>query len=187
MISIEKYLEDKIDMTNVDNKNVDNVDNKNIDNEDFSFSYHESRRLLNEIIVELFNNILTIEERSLKKRGIKDLTMTEIHAIEAIGLDGNKTMSEVAEALDITMGTLTTTMSKLEKKGYAQRTKDPKDRRVVVASLTRKGELVEKIHKNFHEEMIDHAMADLKIDEDKALVRALQNINSFFIKEYGRE
>ena len=68
MISIEKYLEDKIDMTN--------VDNKNIDNEDFSFSYHESRRLLNEIIVELFNNILTIEERSLKKRGIRDLTMT---------------------------------------------------------------------------------------------------------------
>lgn len=179
MISIEKYLEDKIDMTN--------VDNKNIDNEDFSFSYHESRRLLNEIIVELFNNILTIEERSLKKRGIKDLTMTEIHAIEAIGPDGNKTMSEVAESLDITMGTLTTTMSKLEKKGYAQRTKDPKDRRVVVASLTRKGELVEKIHRNFHEEMIDHAMADLKIDEDKALVRALQNINDFFIKEYGRE
>ena len=96
-------------------------------------------------------------------------------------------MSEVAEFLDITMGTLTTTMSKLEKKGYAQRTKDPKDRRVVVASLTRKGELVEKIHRNFHEEMIDNAMADLKIDEDKALVRALQNINDFFIKEYGRE
>ena len=96
-------------------------------------------------------------------------------------------MSEVADILDITMGTLTTTISKLEAKGYAKREKDPNDRRVVIASLTRKGVLVDKIHRNFHEEMIDHLMIDLKLEEDQALIRALMNINEFFLKEYGGE
>lgn len=148
-------------------------------------NYEKSRKVINDIIVELFNNILTIEERSLRNRGIKDLTMTEIHTIEAIGIGGSKTMSEVAEYLDITMGTLTTCISRLEKKGYVTRKKDETDRRVVLASLTRRGELVEKIHRNFHDEMIDHVMVDLKLDEDQALIRALKNINDFFLREYG--
>ena len=33
--------------------------------------------------------------------------------------------------------------------------------------------------------MIDHLMIDLRPDEDKALIRALKNINDFFLKEYG--
>lgn len=148
-------------------------------------SYEESKALINEIIVELFNNILMIEERSLRQRGVKDLTMTEIHTIEAIGTKRPKTMSEIAEVLDVTMGSLTTMITKLEKKEYVQRSKDSKDRRVVYATLTRKGELVNKIHKNFHDEMIEHAMVGLKLDEDKALLRALENINKFFLKEYG--
>lgn len=82
------------------------------------------------------------------------------------------------------MGTLTATMTKLEKKGYAKREKDPTDRRVVLASLTRKGELANKIHKNFHDEMIDRVMIDLDLHEDKILIKSLRNINEFFIKEY---
>ena len=130
-------------------------------------------------------NILTIEERSLRNRGIRDLSMTEIHTIEAIGKGSYKTMSEIAEALNITMGTLTISINRLESKDYVYRSKDPNDRRVVLASLTKKGELVDKIHKNFHDEMIDHVMVDLKLDEDQALINALKNINEFFLKEYG--
>ena len=111
--------------------------------------------------------------------------MTEIHTIEAIGKGSYKTMSEIAEALNITMGTLTISINRLESKDYVYRSKDPNDRRVVLASLTKKGELVDKIHKNFHDEMIDHVMVDLKLDEDQALINALKNINEFFLKEYG--
>lgn len=147
--------------------------------------YDESRKIINDIVVELFRNVLMIEERSLRLRGIKDLSMTEIHAIESIGVGEGKMMSEVAENLDITMGTLTITMTKLEKKGYALRRKDPNDRRVVLATLTKKGQLINKIHSNFHDEMIDHLMIDLKLDEDKTLIQSLKNINEFFMKEYG--
>ena len=44
-----------------------NIKNKN---------YEDSRKVINGIIVELFKNILTIEEKSLKDRGIKDLSIT---------------------------------------------------------------------------------------------------------------
>ena len=148
-------------------------------------NYEASRKVINDIVVELFKNILTIEERSLRNRGIRDLSMTEIHTIEAIGIDGPKTMSEIAESLDITMGTLTISITRLENKEYVYRSRDSNDRRVVLVSLTKKGELVDKIHKNFHDEMINHAMIDLKLDEDQALINALKNINEFFLKEYG--
>ena len=148
-------------------------------------SYQSSRRIINEIVVELFKNILNIEERALQVRGIKDLTMTAMHAIEAIGIGKGRKMSEVAANLNVTMGTLTATLIKLEKKGYATRTKDVKDKRIVIAGLTKRGELANKIHTNFHDEMIDHLMIDLRPDEDKALIRALKNINDFFLKEYG--
>ena len=146
--------------------------------------FNESRKVINEIIVELFNNIMMIEEKAVRMRGISNLTMSEIHAIDAIGAGDGKMMSEVAEQLHITMGTLTSTMTKLEKKGYAKRTKDPKDRRVVIASLTKKGELAFKIHKNFHDEMVDRVILDLNLHEDKVLIRSLKNINDFFMKEY---
>ncbi len=146
--------------------------------------FNESKRIINEIIVELFNNVLMIEEKAIRMRGISDLTMSEIHAIDAIGISDGKMMSELAEQLHITMGTLTSTMTKLEKKGYGKREKDPKDRRVVIASLTRKGELAYKIHKNFHDEMVDKVILDLNLYEDKVLIKSLKNINDFFLKEY---
>ena len=163
------------------------VESEEVEKKTKNLSYEDSRKVINDIVVDLFKNILTIEERSLRQRGIKDLSMSEIHALEAIGTGDGRMMSEVADALDITMGTLTTTISKLESKGYAKREKDPNDRRVVIASLTRKGVLVDKIHRHFHEEMIDHLMIDLKLDEDQALINALMNINDFFLKEYGGE
>ncbi|WAW14296.1 MarR family winged helix-turn-helix transcriptional regulator [Peptostreptococcus equinus] len=153
---------------------INNTDNRDI-----------TKKILNSIIVDLFKNVLTIEEKSMKLRGIKDLSMSEIHVIDAIESGDGKMMSEIADILEITMGTLTTSITKLEKKGYVLREKDIYDKRVVIAKLTRKGELIEKIHKNFHDEMIEHLIIDLKLDEDKALLKALVNINNFFVKEYG--
>ena len=147
--------------------------------------YDDTRKIINDIIVDLFKNILMIEETSLKSRGIKDLSLTEVHAIEAVGNNGGKRMSKLASDLGISLGTLTSTMDKLEKKNYAQRIRSEKDKRVVIARLTNKGELVYKIHRNFHDEMIENLMIDLKLKEDKDLIHILKNINKFLLKEYG--
>ena len=74
-------------------------------------------KLINDILVDLFKNILGIEEQALKDRGVIDLSMNEMHTLEAIGYEDVKTMSEAAEILKITLGTLTTSVNRLVKKG----------------------------------------------------------------------
>ena len=76
----------------------------------------QSKIVLNELLVDLFHDILEIEEKSLRDNG-SDLTMTEMHTIHAVGHDRPRTMSEVAKDLNITMGTLTTGIDKLIKNG----------------------------------------------------------------------
>ena len=40
---------------------------------------------VNDYLVSVFNDILTIEESELKKSQFNDLSITEMHTIEAIG------------------------------------------------------------------------------------------------------
>lgn len=43
----------------------------------------ETKKVLNELLVDLFYHILRLEEKNLKDNGV-NLSMTEVHAIEAI-------------------------------------------------------------------------------------------------------
>ena len=43
----------------------------------------DTRHTLNELLVYLFNYILAIEEKNLRDQGV-DLSMTEVHILEAI-------------------------------------------------------------------------------------------------------
>ena len=54
---------------------------------------------INDLLVEVFNDILVIEESELRKSRFNDLTITEMHTLEAIGMYRKKTTSEVAKAL----------------------------------------------------------------------------------------
>ena len=81
----------------------------------------KSEQVLNVLLVDLFNDILKIEQKSLTQGNFSDLSLTEVHTLEAIGLYDSKTMSEVASKLEITVGTLTTAINKLIKKGYVER------------------------------------------------------------------
>lgn len=165
----------------VESENFDALNEEKVSDDRFE----DLRKVMAAIVIDLFKNVLKIEEKSLKDRGVRDLTITEVHAISAVGTGNGKSMSEIADALNITMGTLTTTMTKLERKGYVQRMKASGDRRVVIAKLTRTGRWVEKVYRNFHDEMIEHLIIDLKLDENQNLIQALKNINEFFLREYG--
>jgi len=143
----------------------------------------DATKVLNDILVELFRNILSIEEKELKRMGCS-LSMTEMHTIEKIGLGKPQSMSIVAKKLDITIGTLTTSIKRLVKKGYVERNKNQQDQRIVEIKLTNKGKEAYLIHAKFHEGMVNGVMEDLKIHEDKQLIKALENLNKYFTKKY---
>jgi DNA-binding MarR family transcriptional regulator len=140
---------------------------------------------LNELLVKLFNDILRIEEQSLKDDEFSNLSITEIHVIEAIGQTQERNMSSVARDLDITIGTLTIAINNLLRKGYVNRTRSNEDRRIVLISLTEKGEAAYKHHSQFHNEMIKTTISKLSDEEMKVLISALENINTYFKEKYN--
>ena len=89
----------------------------------------DTRHTLNELLVDLFNYILLIEEKNLRDQGVK-LSMTEVHILEAIEKSESNMMSAIAKRLMVTQGTLTVSTSKLVKKGYVERVKDERDKRI---------------------------------------------------------
>ncbi len=107
---------------------------------------NEAKFVLNRLLVQLYGDILKIEEKSLQEGEFSDLSVTEIHIIEAIGINGSRTMSEIAHDLSITVGTLTTAINKLIKKEYVERKRIEEDRRVVLVNLTDRGKLAYDNH-----------------------------------------
>jgi hypothetical protein len=76
----------------------------------------ETINIISELLVEIYNNILIIEENAFKEGRFNDVSITEVHTIEAIGMYEPKSMSEVAKELKITVGTLTVAINNLVKK-----------------------------------------------------------------------
>lgn len=135
---------------------------------------------LNEVLVKLFREITTIEEKALKTGEYKDLTVNDMHVIEAIDRYEPRNMSSVAKSLSVTTGTLTISVNGLVKKGYVHRTRSEEDRRVVLVSLTEKGCKAYERHRAFHQEMIDSVIQGLSEEEQAILAKALSNLNQFF-------
>lgn len=135
---------------------------------------------LNEVLVKLFRNINAIEEQAIKNGIYKDVTTNDMHVIEAIGMGSPKNMTSVAKTLMVTTGTLTISVNSLVKKGFVERIRSEEDRRVVLISLTEKGQNAFLHHKQFHQEMVASVVEQLTEEEKMILERALTNLMQFF-------
>lgn len=143
-----------------------------------------SKKDLNDLLVQLYNDILLIEQKTLKNGPISDLSVTEIHTIEAIGMYKERTMTEVANDLRITVGTLTTAINKLIKKDYVERKRTEEDRRVVLVNITKKGKLAYRLHQKFHSDMINETIEVLDEEQEKILINSLETLNKFLVNKY---
>ena len=107
---------------------------------------------MNEVIEDFYKLFYETEDLALKQ-GIKCLTHTELHVIEAIDTD-SLTMNELSERLGITMGTATVAVTKLSEKGFILRERSDLDRRKVFVSLSKKGNEALGYHNNYHNMII---------------------------------
>ena len=135
---------------------------------------------LNEVLVNLFNDIMDIEQKAIITPEFKDITNNDMHVIDAIGVGTPKNMSSIARELSVTVGTLTIAMNSLVKKGYVVRERSSEDRRVVYISLSEKGKKAYEHHASFHRQMIQGVMEELDGKELEVLVKTLKHLNSWF-------
>ena len=142
---------------------------------------------LNEILVEMYHNILKMEEQALKNKGNLHLSINEMHLIECVGKGAEKglTISEIALALDITRPSATVAVNKLEKKGYLKKQSCENDGRVVRVFLTRRGKVIDSYHRFYHTNMIKEISGDFNEEEKTCLLRAVGKLNDYFKNSIG--
>jgi len=136
---------------------------------------------VNDILVNLFNLVLDLEEQAVAESSSKDLSITEIHTLVAIGRGRPKTMTHVANLLGIKVSTLTIAINKLVKKGYVERLRDQQDRRIVRIQLTALGMEAVEAHETFHENMIEEALSHISEEELHKFISSIDNINKFLV------
>ena len=144
----------------------------------------DAYKTINDTLVHLFNEIWELEEKAIITEEFKDITNNDMHIIEAIGLGEESTMSAVARTLGITAGSLTTSMNSLVNKKYVTRQRSETDRRVVYIQLTGKGK---KAYKNFHMQMTNAVIENLKEQELAILLQTLDKLSDFFRGYQERE
>ena len=118
------------------------------------------------MVVDLFHGISYEEEKAVITDEFKDIS--------------NKDMSTIAGDLNITVGTLTTAINNLLKKGYVNRKRGEKDRRVVYISLSEKGRKAYSHHREFHKRMIQGLLDTLNEQEQDLLVKVMQYFHDYF-------
>lgn len=141
---------------------------------------------INNILVHLFREIWELEEKAIITEEFQDISSNDMHIIEAIGLGDGKNMSAIAKLLNITVGSLTTSMNSLVNKKYAIRKRSEEDRRIVYIKLSDKGKRAFLHHQRFHEKMTNAVVEEMPEEEMKVLLQSLERLEGFF-KGYASE
>ena len=137
-------------------------------------------------LVSIFEKVLVAEEKSLQKDYFKNLSLAEMHALDAIGPYESRTMTETAQILGVTVGTLTVAIDRLVKKGYVERCRDEKDRRVVRISLTRDGKLAARMHGKFHKVLAKHILEPYTDKEQDMLLGLVTDVEDYLNTQVSR-
>lgn len=141
---------------------------------------------LNHLLVDTFNAILKVEERSIRVGLPEAVTVTEMHILDAIGDDGVPTVTELAAAAMVTVSTMTIAVNRLEGKQLVEKLRDTVDRRVVRVRLTEAGQRIAYLHRRFHRRMARSVADGLEPEELHILARAMENLQTFFRQESHR-
>lgn len=136
---------------------------------------------INHFLVNVFNDVLHLEEDSIAKGPYKNLSVSEMHVLEAVqNGGGSETMSELAARLRVTASTLTVAVKTLEQKGFLLRLREAADKRKVTVRLTEKAEGALTCHAAFHEQLIAQVSARLNEEQMEGLAAMLSTLHSFF-------
>ena len=139
----------------------------------------DNHSILNNYLVDFFHHILKIERNALNTL-CDELSIREIHTIEAIVNSDDHRVGSIAAQLKITMGTLSVALKTLESKGYVIREKMETDRRQVQVIVTEKGIEINRRHQDFHQKMIQEVTSCLSDKELNMLMIGLDRLNEHF-------
>jgi DNA-binding MarR family transcriptional regulator len=139
-------------------------------------------RELNQLLVMAYRKINKLEEGILNSVSGMDLSISEMHLLEAVGEKKGEgiPLYELAQRMELSPPTVTVAINKLSKKGFVVKSKSERDKRSVIVELTRIGKKMNAAHRYFHEQMVRDIDKLLTPTEREGLLRGIQLLNQFF-------
>jgi DNA-binding MarR family transcriptional regulator len=105
------------------------------------------------------------------------LSVAQFYTLDAVGMQGQLTLNELADTLYITPSTASRTVDELVRKGLVERCQDPTDRRAVCLSLTPLGqELFEALRQHLIQRQLA-ILQQLDADSRRDVLTALQKLS----------
>jgi DNA-binding MarR family transcriptional regulator len=85
----------------------------------------------------------------------RDVTLcaSELHVVEAIGGDRATTVTGLCRLFGVTKGAISQVVTKLARKGYVEKSRNPAFGKEILLSLTAKGQRAFAVHEAFHRAM----------------------------------
>ncbi|MFI3325658.1 MAG: MarR family transcriptional regulator [Clostridia bacterium] len=129
---------------------------------------------------QLYRDVTKLEETALKEANF-GLTMSEVHLIDFISHHENGiTICEIASSMDVSRPTISTSVSKMVKKGYLVKEGLHKDARKLTVKLSTDGARVSYLHTKCQREVIKNLGQDFTNEERDILLRAIDKLNVYF-------
>jgi DNA-binding MarR family transcriptional regulator len=130
-------------------------------------------------IIERLSKSMQDHEASVTKQSIfANLSVTQIHYLDAIRHLDAPTISGLAGYMKVANPTATIALDKLEEKGYIQKISSSEDHRVSHVHLTKKGMKISDLHDKIHQgyaEYFENALDKRELDR---LVLSLNKVIS---------
>lgn len=132
-------------------------------------------------LIKLFHTASPKELRSL------ELTIPQFTVLKNLVARDNEKMSNLALAMEVTLGNITALVNRLISIGYVRRRSDPKDRRIVRVKLTAKGRnLAKKIMEHQRRQMIK-LMGNFSVKDREDYLRIIGKLIRSSKEERGKK
>ena len=143
----------------------------------------------NDLLVEIYYDVLRLEELALKKDGNTNLSINEMHLIEIVGYAKEEGISigDLAAKLHISRPSTTVAVNKLVKKGFVRKEECQQDGRVVRVCLPEEGKKIFAYHKYYHRNMVKALCDEFSEEEKEYLVRVITKLNEYFKRSVGEK
>jgi DNA-binding MarR family transcriptional regulator len=105
-----------------------------------------------------------------------------LRVLTALECDGDRTMKQLAEALEVTPRRITVLVDALEEQGLVERYAHPTDGRSTIVVITDAGLEAQRLGWQQHQEKVAAAFADLSVPDQRRLLAISRNLTAIFRK-----
>jgi MarR family 2-MHQ and catechol resistance regulon transcriptional repressor len=121
----------------------------------------------------------TLARHATKSIGQFDIGLSDFAILEALLHKGPLLVNEIGRRIELTSGSITSAVDRLEARGLVQRVADPGDRRARVVHLTAEGKAYIQPIFAFHKDAMDAAARGLSEVERATLIELLKKLGTF--------